>query len=165
MATDHRLTPLALRARSPVDDLGFVALADLADILPGIDSSRSASRIRRTVRMEPVRRGPAPTGRGQAVLATAPPAPKALTIDQVTETLTALHEVPDLLASADPADRAGLYQALGVSLAYRRSESIEEVKLLVSLGVGLRRVGRGTCKPTPRPVMVETGWSELPRSS
>jgi hypothetical protein len=36
------------------------------------------------------------------------------------------------------------YQALGISFVYRRSESVERVKVLVSLGVDLRRVGGGT---------------------
>ena len=57
---------------------------------------------------------------------------------------SSLHDVPSLLAEADPEDRAELYRALGVSLAYRRSEGIEEVKLQVNLGVDLERVGGGT---------------------
>ena len=69
--------------------------------------------------------------------------------EEVIDTLTALHNVPDLLASTQSADRAALYQALGVCLFYRRSGPVEEVKALVSLGVDLKRVG-GEIGPVPK---------------
>jgi hypothetical protein len=134
-ARSHREEPAVTHARATVVECQRKLDRHLAALEAGMDPAVIAARTAEVQRQRAA---------AQAVLATAPPAPKELTIDQVTETLTALHEVPDLLASADPTDRAGLYQALGVSLAYRRSESIEEVKLLVSLGVGLRRVGGGT---------------------
>ena len=77
----------------------------------------------------------------EAVLAKAPPPPSPLTLDEVVYTLSGLHDVPSLLAEVDPEDRAELHRALGVSLAYRRSEGIEQVKLQVNLGVDLGRVG------------------------
>jgi hypothetical protein len=101
------------------------------------------------------------------VLATAPPAPKPLGLDEVVETLTALHDLPELLERIEQADRAALYQALGLTVTYRRIGSTEEVKLTSTLrsvdlelvagnsdarnfqvpglqGVDLERVGGGT---------------------
>jgi hypothetical protein len=46
----------------------------------------------------------------------------------VTETLTALRDLPELLERVDQADRAALYQALGLTVRYRRTDSAEEVK-------------------------------------
>jgi hypothetical protein len=66
-----------------------------------------------------------------------------LGVDEVMQTLTSLHRVPSLLARADPEDRGDLYRALGVALAYRRSEGVEEVKLQITLGVDLECVGGG----------------------
>jgi hypothetical protein len=68
------------------------------------------------------------------------------------ETLSSLRDVPSVLAVADPEDRAELYRALGVSLAYRRTEGIEEVKLQVKLGVDLERVGGATRNNSVHPL-------------
>jgi hypothetical protein len=61
--------------------------------------------------------------RAEAVLANTPLRPSPLTVEDILDTLISLHDVPLLLAEADPEDRAELYRALGVSLAYRRSEA------------------------------------------
>jgi site-specific DNA recombinase len=79
----------------------------------------------------------------KAVLATAPPPPKALTFGEVIETLSALHGLPELLDRIEQADRAALYQALGLTVRYRRVGSSEEVKLTSTLQtVDLERVGK-----------------------
>ncbi len=98
----------------------------------------------------------------EAVLAVVPPAPVALTRDQVVETLSALRTVPELLATIDQADRAALYRALGLTLSYRRVGTCEQVRLratfsasdveqasepardTVRRSVELERVGGGT---------------------
>ena len=49
----------------------------------------------------------------EAVLASAPPTPQPLTLDEVIETLSALRDLPELLGAIEQADRAALYQALG----------------------------------------------------
>ena len=78
-------------------------------------------------------------------MATAPPAPKPLRFDEVIETLTALHDLPELLERIEQADRAALYQALGLTVRYRRVGSTEEVKLTSTLrSVDLERVGEKT---------------------
>ena len=60
------------------------------------------------------------------------------------ETLTALHDLPELLERIEQADRAALYQALGLTVRYRRVGSTEEVKLTSTLrSVDLEQVGGG----------------------
>ena len=77
----------------------------------------------------------------QSVLATAPPAPRPLSLDEVVETLTALRDLPELLGRIEQADRAALYQALGLTVRYRRIGSTEEVQLTSTLrSVDLERV-------------------------
>jgi hypothetical protein len=79
------------------------------------------------------------------------PAPKPLTFDQVIETLIALHDLPELLERIDQADRAALYQALGLTVRYRRVGSTEEVKLTSTLrSMDLEQVGRSDNSNTPR---------------
>jgi hypothetical protein len=100
------------------------------------------------------------------VLATAPLAPKPLSLGQVVETLTALRELPELLGSVEKANRAALYQALGLTVRYRRIGSIEEVKLTSTLrGVDLERVGGPTWTRGPRPLAMEDPWSDLCRAA
>jgi hypothetical protein len=79
------------------------------------------------------------------VLALAPPAPKPLTLDEVLETLAMLHNLPKLLEVIEQADRSALYQALGLTVCYRRIDGCEQVKLTSTLNsVELERVGGGT---------------------
>jgi hypothetical protein len=81
-------------------------------------------------------------------LANAPPTPKALLFEQVLETLRALRDLPGLLDCIEQADRAALYQALALTVRYRRIGTTEEVKLTSTLrGVDLERVGGNN---TPR---------------
>jgi hypothetical protein len=56
--------------------------------------------------------------------------------------LTELRDLPELLGRIAQADRAALYQALRLSVRYRRIGSTEEVKLTSTLrSVDLERVG------------------------
>ena len=81
----------------------------------------------------------------ERVLATAPPAPEPLTLDEVLETLSAVRDLPELLDKIEQADRAALYNAVGLAITYRRVGDREEVKLRASFpGVDLERVGGGT---------------------
>jgi hypothetical protein len=78
----------------------------------------------------------------EAVLASAPPTPQPLTLDEVIETLSMLRDLPELLGAVEQADRAALYQALGLHVTYRRVGAVEQVRLRTSLrAVDLERVG------------------------
>jgi hypothetical protein len=78
----------------------------------------------------------------EAVPASAPPTPQPLTLDEVIETLSALHDLPELLGAIEQADRGALYQALGLHVTYRRVGTVEQVRLRTSLrDVDLERVG------------------------
>lgn len=74
--------------------------------------------------------------------------------------------MPELLDRIDQAERAALYQSLGLSVRYRRVDGREEVRLTSTLGaVQLERVGGATRTRGPRPVVVEDPWSELRRAA
>jgi hypothetical protein len=78
----------------------------------------------------------------EAVLASAPPTPQPLALDEVIETLSMLRDLPELLGAIEQADRAALYQALGLHVTYRRVGAVEQVRLRTSLrAVKLERVG------------------------
>jgi hypothetical protein len=64
------------------------------------------------------------------------------TRQQVTEALSRLHDVPELLAKIDQADRAELYRHLATTLTYKREDGTEKVRLTCTLnGAGQKRVG------------------------
>ena len=68
-----------------------------------------------------------------------------LTIDEIVETLEALHRLPRLLEAADPTTRAEVYRALGLNITYRRAADGEFIQVRAQLdGVDLERVGGGT---------------------
>ena len=71
----------------------------------------------------------------------------------MVETLSALRDLPELLGRIEQADRAELYQALGLTVRYRRIGSTEEVKLTSTLrSVDLKRVGGSDARHSqPRP--------------
>jgi hypothetical protein len=110
--------------------------------------------VARTVEIQ--REGPPP----EAALVNAPPAPP-LTVEEVVHTLTGLHRVPSLLGRCNAGHRGELYRTLGVALAYRRHEGLEEVKPQVKLGVDLERVGGPARTRGPRSVELDGGWSKL----
>jgi hypothetical protein len=146
------------RARATLTECERKLSKHLDGLEAGIPADVIASRIAATQREKSA---------AESVLATAPPAPKPLSLDEVVETLTALRDLPELLGRIEQADRAALYQALGLTVQYRRIGSIEEVKLTSTLrsvdleqvagnsesrnsqlpalkGVDLERVGGGT---------------------
>jgi hypothetical protein len=139
-ADSHREDPDVIRARASLAEaqrkLDHYLNALEAGMRPDLLLTRMAELERQRAAAE-------------AVLATAPLPPPSLTVEEIMETLSSLRDVPSVLAVADPEDRAELYRALGVSLAYRRTEGIEEVKLQVKLGVDLERVGGGNPTITP----------------
>jgi hypothetical protein len=175
----HREDPAITRARATLTECERKRSKHLDGLEAGIPADVIASRIAATQREKSA---------AESVLATAPPAPKPLSFDQVIETLIALHDLPELLERIDQADRAALYQALGLTVRYRRVGSTEEVKLTSTLrsvdleqvgrsdnskysqvpglhGVDLERVGGPTGNLGPRPVVMESGWSELRRAA
>jgi hypothetical protein len=65
-----------------------------------------------------------------------------LSLGEVVETLTALRDLHELLERVEQSDRAALYQALGLTVRYRCTDSTEEVKLTSTLrSADLEQVG------------------------
>jgi site-specific DNA recombinase len=154
----HREDPAIIRARATLFECERKLAKHLDGLEAGIPPDVIASRIAATQREKSA---------AESVLATAPPAPRPLSLDDVVETLTALRDLPELLGRIEQADRAALYQALRLTVRYRRIGSTEEVKLTSTLrsvdlecvggnhtarnpqvtasqGVDLERVGGGT---------------------
>jgi site-specific DNA recombinase len=100
----NREDPAIIRARVTVVECD----RKLAKHLHGLEASIPADVI--AFRVATTQRDKAAA---DAVLALALPAPQALTFDQVVETLTMLHNLPELLEDIEQADRAALHQALG----------------------------------------------------
>jgi DNA invertase Pin-like site-specific DNA recombinase len=159
----NREDPAIRRARATVIECERKLAKHLDGLEAGIPADIIASRITAAQREKAA---------AEAVLALAPPAPKPLTFDEVAETLAMLHNLPELLEVIEQADRAALYQALGLTVRYRRIDGCEQVKLTSTLNsvelervgdptwnfaprgpnprsVELERVGGGTCPPTP----------------
>jgi site-specific DNA recombinase len=129
----HREDPAVTRARTTLTECERKLSKHLDGLEAGIPADVIAARIAATQREKSA---------AESVLATAPPAPEPLTLDEVVETLTALRDLPELLGRTEQADRAALYQALGLTVRYRCIGSTEEVKLTSTLrGVDLERVG------------------------
>ena len=85
----------------------------------------------------------------------------ALTASQVTALVTALRNILDVLAVADPADKAELYNQLGVSLRYDPAGmvTVQAHPRVVQVGVGggtSTRV-RGLPSRPPRPYLCRSG--------
>ncbi len=128
----HREDPAITRARATLTECERKLSKHLDGLEAGIPADVIASRIAATQREKDA---------AQSVLATAPPAPRPLSLDEVVETLTALRDLPELLGRIEQADRAALYQALGLTVRYRRIGSTEEVQLTSTLrSVDLERV-------------------------
>ena len=138
-AEGRREDPAITRARATLIECECKMSKHLDGLEAGIPADIIASRIAGTQREKST---------AEAVLATAPPAPKPLKFDEVLETLTALRDLPELLEHIEQADRAALYQALGLTVRYRRNGFTEEVKLTSMLrSVDLERVGEnGTAR-------------------
>jgi site-specific DNA recombinase len=157
-AEGHREDHAITRARVTLAECERKLARHLDGLEAGIPAQTIASRIAATQREKDA---------AEAVLASAPPPPEPLTLDQVLQTLSALRSMPELLGAIEQADRAALYQALGLTVRYRRTGSTEEVKLTSTLrsvdleqvagngdsrnpqvpdlqGVDLERVGGGT---------------------
>jgi site-specific DNA recombinase len=135
-AQSNREDPAVSRARATLIECERKISRYLDGLEAGIPADVIASRIASAQREKEA---------AQAVLARAPLAPEPLALDEVLETLEALRDLPQLLATIDQADRTALYQALGLTIIYRRIGKAEEVKLKATIpGVDLRRVGGGT---------------------
>jgi hypothetical protein len=125
--------PAVSRARNTLTEGDRKLAKHLDGLEAGIPADVIAARIAATQREKSA---------AESVLATAPPAPAPLTLEEVMGTLTELRDLPELLGRIAQADRDALYQALGLTVRYRRIGSTEEVKLISTLrGVDLERVG------------------------
>ena len=156
-AAANREDPAVTRARAAVADCDRRISSYLDGLEAGIPADVIASRIAAAQREKAA---------AERVVSSAPPVPEPLTFDEVVGTLTMLRRVPELLDRIDQAERAALYQSLGLSVRYRRVDGREEVRLTSTLGaVQLERVGGATRTRGPRPVVVEDPWSELRRAA
>ncbi|HEY6429168.1 MAG TPA: zinc ribbon domain-containing protein, partial [Acidimicrobiales bacterium] len=132
-ADGHREDPAITRARATLAECERKLARHLDGLEAGIPAETIASRIAGTQREKDA---------AEAVLALAPPPPEPLRLDQVLQTLSALRSMPELLGAIEQADRAALYQALRLTVRYRRVGSTEEVKLSSTLRcVDLEQVG------------------------
>ncbi len=141
-AEGHREDPAVVRARATLAECERKQAKHLDGLEAGIPAEVIASRIAATQREKAA---------AEAVLATAPPPPEPLTFAEVVQTLSALHNLPELLETIEQADRAALYQALGLTVLYRRIGTTEQVKLTSTLrSVDLERVGEPTGPEGPQ---------------
>jgi site-specific DNA recombinase len=121
------------RARTALVECERKLAKHLDGLEAGIPADVIASRITATQHAKDA---------AQAVLAATPAAPEPLTLELVVETLAILRNVPELLDQIDQADRAALYQALGLTVTYRRTGTVEQVRLTTSIqSVELEGVG------------------------
>ena len=131
-AEGHREDPAVVRARAALVESERKLAKHLDGLEAGIPAEIVAPRIAAAQREKAA---------AQAVLATVLPAPKPLTLDEVVETLSTLRNLPELLEVIEQADRAALYQALGLTVFYRRVGTCEQVKLRFTFSTG-----PGTCR-------------------
>jgi hypothetical protein len=78
-----------------------------------------------------------------------------------------IDEVEDkvrMLAEADPETKNALYAALGIRLTYEPERNAVLVEAQPT-SWALDRVGGPTCNFAPRPVILDSGWSELRRAA
>ena len=130
---DRREDPEVARARITLVESERKLAKHLDGLEAGIPAEVIAPRIAATQREKAA---------AEAVIASAPPTPQPLTLDEVIETLSMLRDLPELLGAIEQADRAALYQALGLHVTYRRVGAVEHVRLRTSLrAVDLERVG------------------------
>ena len=130
---DRREDPEVARARIAVIECERKLAKHLDGLEAGIPAEVIAPRIAAAQREK---------GAAEAVIASAPPTPQPLMRDEVIETLSMLRDLPELLGAIEQADRATLYQALGLHVTYRRVGAVEQVRLRTSLrAVDLERVG------------------------
>jgi hypothetical protein len=132
-AQGHREDSAVTRARKTLTECERKFAKHLDGLEAGIPADVIAARIAGTQREKSA---------AESVLATARPAPAPLTLEQVMEALTALRDLPELLGRIEQADRVALYQALDLTVHYRRNGSAEEIKLTSTLrSVDLEHVG------------------------
>ena len=80
---------------------------------------------------------------------------------ELRELLQRAGGIVGLLQAADAEERRQFYKELGLNLVYQRVVARE--KMTASLAVEFLRVGGPTCNFAPRPVVMESPWSELRR--
>jgi site-specific DNA recombinase len=148
----HREDPAVIGARATLTECERKLSKHLDGLEAGIAPDIIAARIAATQREKAA---------AESVLATAPLAPEPLRLEGVIETLTALRDLPELLGRIEQGDRTALYQALRLTVRYRRIGATEEVKLTSTLrGVDLEQVaGNGNSRDSqvtgPRGVDLE----------
>ena len=144
--------PAVARARITLLECERKLAKHLDGLEAGIPADVIASRIAATQRENDA---------AGAVLALALPTQEPLLREEVLETLSLLRDVPELLGEIEQADRAALYQALGLRVSYRRVGSVEQVRLHTSLDaveperVGVETLGQNVLVTAPGSVELE----------
>ncbi len=82
---------------------------------------------------------------------------RRMTTDEITNLVTALGDLLQVLKDADPADRAEVYSRLGLTLTYHPEDRKMEVEMRPNLGVYVGKCPRINC--TKKPMASHSGVS------
>ena len=73
-----------------------------------------------------------------------------MTTDEITNLVTAVGDLLQVLEDADPVDKAEVYSRLGLTLTYHPEDRRMEVEMRPNLGVYVRKCPRGDLNPHSR---------------
>jgi hypothetical protein len=85
--------------------------------------------------------------------------------DEIAAIVRGLGDLLQVIRSAHPEDKAEVYRQLGVELTYQSKKHLVEATVSPPQLWSSRRVGGGTCNFAPRPLVVDSPWSELGRAA
>jgi site-specific DNA recombinase len=88
---------------------------------------------------------------------------QSLTAGDMRRLIDSVEDKVRMLTEADTEDKAALYAELGIRLTYDPNRKVVNVEAQPD-SWALDRVGGGTRYSAPRPVVMDSGWSELRRS-
>jgi hypothetical protein len=77
------------------------------------------------------------------------PQRQRLSLKEITQRLTAMHDVIGSLATADPADKATMYAQAGLSMTYHPATGRVDVEARPLSGMSVIRCPRGICTQKP----------------
>jgi hypothetical protein len=87
------------------------------------------------------------------------------TTEQIRELVAELGSVTNALADADPKLKAQVYEDLGITVTYDPTRHVARIESRPANPWATVSVGGPTRNRSPRPVVVESGWSELRRAA
>ena len=83
------------------------------------------------------------------------------TTEQIRELVAELGSITNALADADPKLKAQVYEDLGITVTYDPTRHVARIESRPANPWATVSVGGSTSNFDPRPVVVESGWSEL----